>query len=189
MWDGFNAVILKPLGGRACWICRGVIIYSFNILKKWQLHRLLEIKALNSRPGELSVGYQAVFAVFSLNFFLTTWGTCSPFAKYWLFPTDGTRRFLCRPLKTPWNEHGRNEGNKGLCMIKINCKIFIQAPEEGRRGDEPKSISSRRWQMSFCNKTVELGICGSLKKYIQQRRRGNLIRGNLTDGYFPGDCF
>lgn len=73
VWDGFMAVMLKPLGGRACQVCKGVIIYSFNILEQWQLCCLLEIKALNSRPSELSGGHmqQAAFANFILNFVLT----------------------------------------------------------------------------------------------------------------------
>lgn len=54
-------------------MCKGVIIYSFNILEQWQLCCLLKIKALDSRPSELSGGHlqQAAFANFSLNFVLT----------------------------------------------------------------------------------------------------------------------
>lgn len=190
MWDGFNAVILQPLGGRACWICRGVIIYSFNILKKWQLHCLLEIKALNSRPRELSGGYQAVFAVFSLNFFWTTWGTCSPFVKYWLFPADGTCCFLCWPLKTPWTEHVRNEGNEELCMIKINCKIFIPVPEEWRRGDEPKSTSSSQ---EMTNVSLQrhrwVGNLWFVKNIYIAKTEGKLDSGKSHRWIFPWRLF
>lgn len=95
-WDGFTAVMLKPLGARACQVCKGVIIYSFNILQQWRLCCLLETKALNSSPSELSAGHlqQAAFANCSLSFSLTVRVTWLPFARYQQFLSDETCHLL-----------------------------------------------------------------------------------------------
>lgn len=74
-------------------------------------------------------------------------------------------------------------------MIKINCKILDQVPEDWRREDELKSIFCGQEMTNFL---LQLDCwAGDLwpinKKY--QRLRANLIWGKLIDWYFPGDFF
>lgn len=85
--------------------------------------------------------------------------------KYWLFLSDGAHCLLRWWLQTPWTDHVRNEGKKGVCMIKINCKILDLSPKTGEeKMSRSLSATAKRWQISFCSYTVELGICGPFKK-------------------------